>query len=82
MYKICNLSVHSPDQSMSLLLYCIVLVQLICHAPRTGLNIYEIYQVSTHQHGHVHLYLQYIVYIRPLLLSPSIHCAYQALTVN
>ena len=31
---------------MAVLLYSIVIVQLVCHAPRTGLNIYEIYQVS------------------------------------
>ena len=30
---------------MAVLLYSIVIVQLVCHAPRTGLNIFEIYQV-------------------------------------
>jgi len=36
-----------PDHSMSMLLYCIVIVQTACHTPRTALNIYEIYQVRS-----------------------------------
>ena len=50
-YKFEKNDFPSSDKSMSILLYCIVLVQLVCHAPRIGLNIYEIYQVSTRPHA-------------------------------
>jgi len=35
------------ESAMNVFLYFIVLVQLICHTPRTGLNVYEIYMVLT-----------------------------------
>ena len=35
------------SRTMGALLYTIVAVQLVCHLPRTGLNIYEIYMVGT-----------------------------------
>ena len=67
----------SDKLSMSLLLYCIVLVQLVCHAPRTGLNIYEIYQVITlfmkysifHDPFLTLLFLQFTLSVCPLLTS-------------
>ena len=34
---------------MGALLFTIVLVQLVCHLPRTGLNVYEIYMVRPRQ---------------------------------
>ena len=37
------------SRTMGALLYTIVAVQLVCHLPRTGLNIYEIYMVSLEQ---------------------------------
>ena len=39
------------SRTMGALLYTIVAVQLVCHLPRTGLNIYEIYMVSLEQSG-------------------------------
>ena len=43
------------SRTMGALLYTIVAVQLVCHLPRTGLNIYEIYMVSTEQQGRGHV---------------------------
>ena len=37
------------SRTMGALLYTIVAVQLVCHLPRTGLNIYEIYMVRIQQ---------------------------------
>ena len=35
------------ETAMRALLFSIVGVQLVCHAPRTGLNIFEMSKVST-----------------------------------
>ena len=43
------------SRTMGALLYTIVAVQLVCHLPRTGLNIYEIYMVSTEKQGRGHV---------------------------
>ena len=40
------LSLSRRESSMKGLLSAIVVVQLVCHAPRTGLNIYEMVLVG------------------------------------
>lgn len=62
----------SPDQSydsrtMGALLYTIVAVQLVCHLPRTGLNIYEIYMALVV--GEISLSSAWLVDISHLLLA-------------
>jgi len=57
------------DQPVSLLLSCIVVVQLVCHAPRTGLNIFEIYQSLTG--GDMTLAQPWIVDLSHLMLAIS-----------
>jgi len=59
----------SSDQSMSLLLYCIVIVQTVCHAPRTALNTYEIYQALTG--GSMSLSNPWLVDLSHLMLAIS-----------
>jgi len=56
-------------ESMAVLLYSIVIVQLVCHAPRTGLNIFEIYQAMTG--GSISLTYPWIVDLSHLLLAIS-----------
>jgi len=56
-------------ESMAVLLYSIVIVQLVCHAPRTGLNIYEMYQAMTG--GSLSLTYPWIVDLSHLLLTIS-----------
>jgi len=56
-------------ESMAVLLYSIVVVQLVCHAPRTGLNIFEIYQAMTG--GSLSLSHPWLVDLSHLLLTIS-----------
>jgi len=57
------------DQSMSALLYSIVVVELVCHAPRTALNMFEIYQAMTG--GSMSLAHPWVVDLSHLLLAIS-----------
>jgi len=61
----------SPEQyesrTMSGLLLTIVLVQILCHLPRSGLNFYEIYMALTI--GEINLSSAWIVDVSHLLLS-------------
>merc|ERR1711970_1590093 len=56
-------------ESMAVLLYSIVIVQLVCHAPRTGLNMFEIYQAMTG--GSISLTYPWIVDLSHLFLAIS-----------
>jgi len=62
-------SQERPDHSLFLLLFSIVVVQLVCHTPRTGLNIYEIYQALTG--GDMSLTHPWLVDISHLMLAIS-----------
>jgi len=62
-------TVHMCDQSMSVLLYSIVVVQIVCHTPRTALNVYEIYQALTT--GELYLSHPWLVDLSHLMLAVS-----------
>ena len=58
---------------MRALLFSIVAVQLVCHAPRTGLNIFEMSKVTINLEDRAALILEHQGLVRlPDLLGPAL----------
>ena len=58
---------------MRALLFSIVAVQLVCHAPRTGLNIFEMSKVTVNLEDRAALILEHQGLVRlPDLLGPAL----------